>query len=102
MAALHARRARGGAAQVTPQRLGGLAMVVIGLCHTVLAAQGGMTSLTSSERVAPTLCAAGIVSEFLFGYPGYFVINAIWPNFYFTPVDAGKWTWLGIQGVSIA
>src|SRR5262249_7528364 len=83
-------------------QLGGLPLAVIGACLAVFAAQGAIASVTSAERMAPTLCAVGVVTEFLFGYPGYFVVNAIWPNFYFTPIDAGKWTWLGIQGACIA
>jgi hypothetical protein len=26
----------------------------------------------------------------------------IWPSFYFTPINEGKWTWLGLQGACIA
>jgi hypothetical protein len=82
-------------------QLGGLAMMVIGLCYVVLAREGAMTSVTGAERAGPTLCAVAIVAEFLLGYAGYFAVNAVWPNFYFTPIDAGKWTWLGMQGVCI-
>src|SRR5499433_1918254 len=83
-------------------QLGGLAMVVIGLCYVVFSLNGAMTSMTSGERVAPRLCGVGILAEFVFGYLGYFAVNAVWPNFYFTPIPAGKWVWLGIQGVCIA
>ena len=82
-------------------QLGGLSMVVIGLCYLAFAREGAMPSVGGGERMAPALCALGILSEFVFGYPGYFAVNAIWPNFYFTPIQAGKWTWLGIQGVCI-
>src|SRR5262245_30967397 len=82
-------------------QLGGLGMGVIGLSYVALAREGAMTSLTGAERVAPTVCAVGILAEFLFGYPGYFAVNAVWPSFYYTPIDAGKWTWLGIQGACI-
>jgi len=82
-------------------QLGGLAMVVLGLCYAVLSGQGAMTTVTGAERAAPIWCAVGIITEFLFGYPGYFAVNHVWPNFYFTPIDAGKWTWLGIQGICI-
>jgi hypothetical protein len=44
----------------------------------------------------------GILAEFVTGYAGYFVVNSVWPNFYYTPIQAGKWTWLGLQGISIA
>ena len=82
-------------------QLGGLAMAVFGLCYVVLGRDGAITPVTDGERVAPTLCAVGILAEFVLGYPGYFVVNAVWPNFYFTPIAAGKWTWLGVQGVCI-
>jgi hypothetical protein len=81
-------------------QLGGLSMVVIGLCYLTFARDGAMA--TSGERMAPVLCAAGLIAEFIFGFPLYFAVNAVWPNFYYTPIDAGKWTWLGIQGVCIA
>src|SRR6516165_8843038 len=82
-------------------QLGGLGMVVIGLCYLVFARDGAMASATLAERTAPALCATGIVSEFVFGFPLYFAVNAVWPNFYYTPINAGKWTWLGTQGVCI-
>jgi len=83
-------------------QLGGLAMVVIGLCYLTFARDGAMASTAGTERMGPTLCAVGIIAEFVFGFPLYFAVNAIWPDFYFTPIAAGKWTWLGIQGVCIA
>src|SRR5262249_12959507 len=78
-----------------------LSMVVIGLCCLVFARDGGMTIVAGGERMGPTLCATGIVAEFVFGFPLYFAVNAIWPDFYFTPIQAGKWTWLGLQGACI-
>src|SRR5262249_44436310 len=83
-------------------QLGGLAMIVLGLCYVVLGREGVMASITGAERMAPSLCAVGIIAEFVLGYPGYFAVNSVWPNFYFTPIDAGKWTWLGMQGACIA
>ena len=82
-------------------QVGGIGMGVIGLSYVALAREGAMTSLTAAERVAPTVCAFGILAEFLFGYPGYFAVNVVWPSFYYAPIDTGKWTWLGIQGACI-
>jgi hypothetical protein len=76
-------------------------MVVLGLCYVVCGQNGRMTSVTAMESKGPRLCALGVISEFAFGYAGYFVVNAIWPNFYYTPIDARKWTWLGVQGICI-
>ena len=28
---------------------------------------------------------------------GYFVIDSVWPTFYYTPVTQGKNVWLGLQ-----
>ena len=82
-------------------QLGGLSMVVIGLCYLVFARDGAMGPIAGGERMGPSLCSVGIIAEFVFGFPLYFAVNAIWPDFYFTPIQAGKWTWLGIQGVCI-
>jgi hypothetical protein len=83
-------------------QLGGIGMVAVGLCYLVFAQDGVMAAVTGAERIGPTLCGAAIVAEFLLGYAGYFAVNAAWPNFYYTPIDAGKWTWLGMQGACIA
>jgi hypothetical protein len=82
-------------------QLGGLSMVVIGLCYLALGRDGAMGSISGAERSGPALCAVGIITEFVFGFPLYFAVNAVWPNFYYTPIQAGKWTWLGTQGVCI-
>src|SRR5262245_595263 len=82
-------------------QLGGLSMVVIGLCYVAFGRDGSMEAVAGGERLAPALCAFGILLEFVFGYPLYFAVNTIWPNFYFTPIQAGKWTWLGAQGICI-
>ena len=82
-------------------QLGGLSMVVIGLCYLTFARDGAIGSISSGERMGLMLCTVGIIAEFVFGFPLYFAVNAIWPDFYFTPIQAGKWTWLGIQGACI-
>jgi hypothetical protein len=56
---------------------------------------------SAAQSDGPALCATGIVTEFVFGFPLYFAVNHIWPDFYFTPINAGKWTWLGTQGICI-
>jgi|SRR6516162_2803941 hypothetical protein len=83
-------------------QLGSLAMIVIGLCYVVFAGHGAMTSVTGAERIGPVLCATGILTEFVFGYIGYFGVNRVWPSFYYVPINEGKWTWLGLQGICIA
>jgi hypothetical protein len=53
-------------------------------------------------RASLWLCITGLVAVFLTGYVGYFVVDRIWPTFYYTPIAAGKNVWLGAQAVSIA
>jgi hypothetical protein len=82
-------------------QLGGLGMILVGLCYLV----GGRENATiakAAERAGLWLCVTGIIAEFVLGYAGYFVVNHIWYNFYFTPIQAGKNLWLGVQGISIA
>jgi hypothetical protein len=82
-------------------QLGGLSMIVLGLCYVTFAREGSLSTISGLERVAPSICATGVIAEFVFGFPLYFAVNAIWPNFYYTPIDQGKWTWLGVQGACI-
>jgi hypothetical protein len=44
----------------------------------------------------------GLIGVFLVGYPGYFVFDAIWPSFYYSPVETGKNAWLLSQAFFIA
>jgi hypothetical protein len=83
-------------------QVGSLAMIALGLCYIVLARGGALTSVTRAARLAPALCAVGIVAEFLAGFAGYYAVAAVWPNFYYTPIRAGIWAWLGLQAVCIA
>ena len=71
-------------------QLGSLAMIAIGLCYVVLARDGAMTSVTNAERMAPALCVGGILAEAVAGVAGYYAVVAVWPNFYYAPVEAGK------------
>ena len=53
------------------------------------------------DHAALWLCVGGLIGIFLTGYVGYFIVNAIWPSFYYTPVAMGKNVWLIAQGLSI-
>jgi hypothetical protein len=83
-------------------QIGSLAMIVIGLCYVVLARDGAMTSIVDTERMAPALCAGGIIAEVVAGFAGHYAVLAVWPNFYYAPVRHGIWAWLGLQAVCIA
>jgi len=83
-------------------KTGGLGMVAIGLCYVVLVPRGGAAAISSGERLAPVLCAFGLVAELLTAGVGYVVCNHFWPNFYYAAIPAGKNVWLAAQGISIA
>jgi len=85
---------------VAAVQAGGLGMVALGLTSmlAVRAAPHGGTE----NPTALWLCIAGLLGVFAVGYPGYFVFDAIWPSFYYSPVVAGKNAWLLWQAFFIA
>ena len=77
---------------VAAVQAGGLGMVALGLTKMLaarVAPRGGTESAT-----ALWLCIIGLLGVFAVGYPGYFVFDAIWPSFYYSPITVGKNTWL--------
>jgi hypothetical protein len=79
---------------------GALGMIVIGTMYLAL----GRSFPISAEqgRLGLALCVAGLLTVFATGYVGYFVVDHIWPTFYYTPVTSGKNAWLAAQALSIA
>jgi hypothetical protein len=69
---------------------GGLGMVAVGLTH--LATSRGADR--DSGSLALSLCIWGLLGVFAVGYPGYFVFNSIWQDFYYVPNIQGKNIWL--------
>jgi len=80
-------------------QVGALGMVALGAVYWLL--PGDRLYAERRDYAALWLCVAGLVAVFLTGYIGYFVVNAIWPSFYYAPVAAGKNVWLAAQGLSI-
>ena len=80
-------------------QVGSLGMVAIGCVYLHLPTDD--LEVEQRDLAALWLCAAGLIATFLTGYIGYFVVNSIWPSFYYTPVKAGKNVWLIDQGLSI-
>jgi len=70
---------------------GGLGMVVFGLSSLIARREGAGESQGS---LALTLCILGLLGVFAIGYPGYFVFNSIWPDFYYRYDPVGKNAWL--------
>jgi len=86
---------------VAVMQVGGLGMVALGLTH-LAAARILPDSESTGSSAALWLCITGLLGAFAVGYPGYFVFDAIWPSFYYTPVTAGKNAWLLGQAFFIA
>jgi hypothetical protein len=79
---------------------GSLGMIVIGIMFLVLGRS--VPVAVRFGHAALWLCVTGLVGVFLTGYIGYFVVDKIWPAFYYAPVAAGKNAWLSAQALSIA
>ena len=75
---------------------GSLCMIVIGTVHTSLG-RFSVPDVGLATRIAHWLCVLALVAIFLTGYIGYFVVDAIWPMFYYAPVAEGKNAWLLMQ-----
>lgn len=74
-------------------------MVAVGL---TLLSTGRNVETMDSGSLALGLCIVGLLGVFAVGYPGYFVFNSIWPNFYYVPDIAGKNAWLLSQAFFFA
>jgi hypothetical protein len=81
---------------------GGLGMIAIGFCYQALIRQNASLSISSKERIAPALCAFGLIATLVSAAAGYVICNHFWPNFYYEAIEAGKNVWLAAQGLSIA
>lgn len=85
---------------VAAVQAGGLGMVALGLTRMV-AARVGSGGRDLEGPAALWLCIVGLLGVFAVGYPGYFVFDAIWPSFYYSPIAAGKNAWLISQACFI-
>ena len=86
---------------VAAVQAGGLGMVATGLSG-LLAARVSPHDSRMEGSGALWLCIAGLLGVLAVGYPGYFVFDAIWPSFYYSPIAAGKDAWLLGQALFIA
>ena len=74
-------------------------MIAIGLCYLPADRQGASQSISINERIAPMLCAYGLIAELVAAGAVYVICVYIWGNFYFTPIETGKNVWLIGQGL---
>ena len=85
---------------VAAVQAGGLGMVALGLTSMVASRAGSAADAEGTGAL--WLCVIGLLSVFAVGYPGYFVFDAIWPGYYYSPVAIGKNAWLLGQALFIA
>lgn len=84
---------------VAAVQAGGLGMVALGLA---LMAAGRISAASKDGgSLSMWLCVVGLLGAFAVGYPGYFVFDAVWPRFYYSPIPAGKNAWLLSQAFFI-
>jgi len=83
-------------------QIGALGMVAIGLAKLIISRMSPKQIGTESGRTSWLLCIIGLLGTFAVGYAGYFVFDAIWPSFFYSPVATGKNAWLGGQALFIA
>ena len=74
-------------------------MVAMGLSRLI--AGRVLPGRDGGSPIALWLCIVGLLGVFLVGYPGYFLFDAIWPSYYYSPVAAGKNAWLLGQALFI-
>jgi hypothetical protein len=79
---------------------GAAVMIALGAMYVAL---GRVFAIPEgSGRPGFYLCTAGLLTVFLTGYIGYFVVDKMYPSFYYTPIETGKNLWLISQALSIA
>src|SRR5262245_32857938 len=86
---------------VAAVQAGGLGMVALGLAQ-IVAVRATPRDAEGGSALPLWLCVIGLLGVFAVGYPGYFVFDAIWPSFYYSPVAGGKNAWLLWQAFFIA
>jgi len=87
---------------VASVQAGGLGMVALGLARLLAGRLSPRDQPVATEPMALWLCIVGLLGVFAFGYPGYFVYDAIWPSFFYSPIGVGKNLWLLSQALFIA
>jgi len=76
---------------------GSLSMIAIGTILALLSEIVPSDSRGGWEGGALAICTVALIAMFVCGYVGYFVVDAIWPSFYYSPITMGKNAWLLLQ-----
>jgi ABC-type antimicrobial peptide transport system permease subunit len=80
-------------------QLGSLGMVVYGAVYLILG--NSRAHQASPANAGFWLCVVSLIAIFCTGYIGYFIVDKIWPGFYYVPIEAGKQVWLLAQLICI-
>jgi hypothetical protein len=83
-------------------QVGSLGMVAFGAVYLIVGRTYPSKQSYTSGRIGFWLCVLGLLGIFCAGYVGYFVVDSIWPGFYYQPVEAGKHVWLLGQLLCVA
>ena len=83
-------------------QLGSLCMVAFGAVYLIVGKTCPANESYNPTTVGFWLCVLGLLGIFCAGYVGYFVIDRIWPGFYYQPIEAGKQVWLLGQLLCVA
>jgi hypothetical protein len=78
-------------------QLGSLGMVAYGAVYLILGKTYSEAEVGSAGPTGFWLCVVSLLAMFCTGYAGYFVVDALWPDFYYLPVQEGKKVWLLAQ-----
>ena len=87
---------------VAAVQAGGLGMVALGLTQMLASRFSERDEVDADNALPLHLSVIGLLGVFAVGYPGYFVFDAIWPSYYYSPVPTGKNAWLLGQAFFIA
>jgi hypothetical protein len=77
--------------------IGAVGMIAIGGAYATLGRAAPDARAGIGESAARTICVWSLIAIFLTGYVGYFVVDRIWPSFYYSPIKDGKNVWLLLQ-----
>jgi hypothetical protein len=69
-------------------------MMAVGALYALVGQWAQAPHVAGLEKAAVPLCTLALITMFLTGYVGYFVVDAQWPTFYYTPLTTGKDVWL--------
>ena len=76
---------------------GALGMIAIGAVYAILGKMSAPARVEGLEQFAVSICSLALIAIFLTGYVGYFVVDTVWPGFYYLPIKDGKDVWLFMQ-----